>query len=280
MEDRLASTTAVAARRIKPMELPEPQVVAARGVLAFGEPQQSPERDEDFIRAVQGEFPTLLARQLLPPGAPPNLARVDLASSSSRLTLSAIQAEFAVEFYGQHRERPPVALTYIKQKMEAVLGGLLSAGAKPAIVGLIATIHYSLGDHEPTAVVGEIIDRHLNGRQDVATTQDVSVRVAVRVADTHYASFGVGNYEVRGLNRPMMPGVPLVVNSWDTSVQDQGIELTVDINNRLTSATRGEVSAVGVDEMAATYGLFERATLGAGPGYVESGIVDLDLLSL
>lgn len=256
------------------MTPPAPTFRSARAVLGFPSPHRDPQKDEVFIQAVKRDFPHLVARQMLPPQAPPNLAHVELASSSSRLTLSAAAAEFTVEFFGDHTTDHARALAYVHEKMKTVLEGLVKAGGTPTNVGIIVQLNFSLASAELGAASRQILEGHVRGDIDASIVQDAGVRVAVRVGGSHYATFNLNNYEVRGLGRPLMPGVPVVINPWEGVVEDHGIELTIDVNDRLGELLRREHAPVDAGRLASTYAVLEQAVIVAGPAFVADGTLD------
>ena len=251
--------------------------IAARGIVAVPRPTQDPNRDEAFIRAVRGEFPTLVTRQVLPAGVPPNVARVHLASTSSQLTVSAMQAEFAVQFYGTLLDDTDGALAYIERKMRAVLEGMVeAAGAddlQPTTIGLIANVHLSRNDEAIGSETAELVGRLL-AVDAAGEIEDAFVRVGLRVGGTHFVSLVASNYQQRGIQRMILPGLPVTLDPWDGEVTDHGIELVVDVNNRLGAITAGAWAPVGQADLDEAIRLLRVGVLTVGQRFALEGVLD------
>src|SRR5438093_1005478 len=99
------------------MPLAPPTFAGAHAVLGF--PSTLPSRgdlDEKFIRAVESQFPTVIARQPPLTDVYQNVPRLVLASTSSQIALSGAQADFEVRFYGDYATDAGLCLDYIHQK--------------------------------------------------------------------------------------------------------------------------------------------------------------------
>ena len=216
-------------------------------------------------------FPNQLARQILPPNAPPNMAHLQLASSSSQLAMSAMQAEFAVQFYGPFLDDAGMALEYMASKMRVVLEALIAAETPPSTVGLVAAVRISL-DGEPVGrETADFVGTHLKTEIDPQSVQEASVRIALRVADTHFVSLSVATFQERGIQRAFMPGLPVIVDPWEGDVTDHGLEVTVDINNRLRAMTLKQHQPVAQDDLDAAWALLNRAATSVGPEFALTG---------
>src|SRR5262245_27342092 len=93
----------------------------AHAVLQFPSMVRDPARDEAFIAAVADQFPNVISRQALPAETPPVTPHLVLASSSSQLAISAIQADFEVRFYGEYITEVERGLDYVEQKLTSIL---------------------------------------------------------------------------------------------------------------------------------------------------------------
>jgi hypothetical protein len=264
------------------MPLPSPRFVHAHGVLSLpvGRVLDSA-RTEFFSRAVRGEFPNLLTHQVLPQDAPPNTPHLVLASSSSQLAVSAAQADFQVRFYGDYLDDVARGLEYVDRKMQAIRAGYEAAGLPPALVGLIATFHFSGEDFEGLSAA-EHIQQHLL-RTEIDTQdaiQDAMAKVALRVRDSYFVNLQVTNYEERRLERPVFPGMgPIRVRPWEGTVEDIGLELTIDINNNLEARTKREDPVVTEDGIRAVTQLLRETGTTTGPEFAESGRVSVSALA-
>lgn len=235
-----------------------------------------PDLDERFIQAVQAEFPNVVNRQHLPFDAPPNAPHITLTSTSSQLLFSALQADFQVGFYGDYLQDAAKCLEYIGTKVRAMHAGLTAIGQTPANLGAIITMQYSF--HElPVTPAEHILATHLRADLDPRDVQDAMGRVAIRVRDTYFLNLHVKNYEARTLHRPIMPGLPqaITIKPWEGTVEDVGVELTVDINNNLAGRVRRADPQVEIADVDALLEALESAVNLVAPEYVAHGRVPM-----
>jgi hypothetical protein len=262
------------------MPLPQPSFVMAHGVLAWADPvPMDPGRDERFIAAVRPEFPNVVNRQMLPLGTPPVAPHLTLASTSSQLAISLGQADFEVRFYGAYTDDLDRSLEYVERKLETVRAGLDAAGLVPSIVGIVATLHFSCSEVDGLSPVEHVQSTLLSTHIEPDLLQDAVARVAVKVRGMYFVTMTVANYEARIVERPMIPGVMARVRPWEGTVQDQGIELTIDINNSLEGRETNAdpvVSEQGIGPM--TRMLREVATT-TGPAFAERGELLVEALT-
>src|SRR4051794_25419311 len=117
------------------MVLPKPTFLVAHAVFQVPRPlPRDPVRDELFIAAVRDEFPNLLSRQALPPEVPIQAPYLTLASTSSQLAISPVQADFEVRFYGDFPSDLDKSLAYVERKLLAILRGFSALEIAPATV--------------------------------------------------------------------------------------------------------------------------------------------------
>lgn len=262
------------------MALPEPMLMRARVVFELPAISvRTPDQDDAFIAAVQEEFPTLVARQMLPLGMPQNMPYLALQSTASRLAVSAVGSEMETRFYGDWATEPDRCLRYIREKVVATLGGWSALNLQPALLGAIVTINFSMPD-PPNAAARFIAEHHLRQEVDPEALQDANMKVALKLNDSHFVSLGLANYEQRTFERPVFPGQQLIqVKAWEGEVEERGIELTVDVNNKPDLITKqGEVV---VDEAYAmsTIDLLARVIARAPSEFVDTAALDIAALA-
>jgi hypothetical protein len=257
-----------------------PVFVRAHGVL--GLPNLLPSRaelDEGFITAVQDEFPTVVNRQPALAQAPMNMPRLVLASTSSQLALSPGQADFEVQFYGDYTTSADLALDYIHRKIEAIRRGLAAIGQTPSNIGLIFSTWFSFKERDE-GPAAHILKTHLRIEADPETVQDSSAKIALKVADKYFINLTVTNYESRSFQRPILPGsqMPIMIKPWEGTIEDVGIELTLDINNVLENRVNEGSVEVTDQGVTAVLDLLRHLAEGPGTEFVESGTVNFDEL--
>jgi hypothetical protein len=250
----------------------------AHGVLGLRDVVvPDPSRHEEFISAVRSEFPNVLNRVALPPEAPPTAPHITLASTSSQLAVSRVQADFEVGFYGDYLDDISRGLDYVERKLTTVLAGFDAVGMGVSTIGLIGTLHFSYRDREERPV-DHILQTHLRTSVDAAQVQDAVARVAVGLRDTYFLNLTLSNYEVRTLERPFMPGL-LRVRSWEGRVDDQGLELGLDVNNNLEGRTLGHDPEVTLEGVRAVTSLLRDVATNSGPTFAETGELSIERLT-
>ncbi len=256
-----------------------PTLIAAHGV--FGLREYRPRdggRDAAFLAAVRSEFPNVLNHVNLPAEAPPNAPHLTLASSSSQLAVSSVQADFEVRFYGDYLNDIGRALEYVERKLAAVFVGFQAVDAPIALIGLIGTMNFSFADREDRPV-DHILQTHLRTAVDPAEVQDAVARVAVRLRDTYFLNLTLSNYERRNLERPIMPGAPLRIRPWEGRVDDTGLELAIDINNNLEARAQQRDPDVTIDGIRAVTNLLRNVATASGPMFADTGELSTESLT-
>ena len=260
--------------------LPAPTFASAQAVIAFADAaSRDPLRDEKLIQAVKAEFPNVINRQLLPPEAPPPVPHLTLASTSSQLALSSTQVDFQVRFYGDYQSDLDQALEYLGRKLSAIRAGLVASDTSPSTIGLIGVFNFSGEEFDGEGPAGYILRTHLRTEVDRNSLQDAVARVGIKVRDTYFVTLTISNYEFRVLERPIMPGMQAIkVHPWEGTVNDQGLELRVDINNNLEARVQREDPVLTEDGIRAALGLLRQVAATTGPVFAESGQVSVDEL--
>jgi hypothetical protein len=261
------------------MELTPPRLVSAHGVL--GLPVSLPlsaDVDEQLVVALRAHFPNVVMRQPPLVGMASEGPRLVLTSTSSQLAIAAGQADLEVRFYGEYESRPELCLKYAHDKLEAVRVALVAQGIPPAMVGLVMQLQYSFTTHDfGTTPVEHILTTHLKLQTDASQVEDAVARVAVRVAGKYFVSLRVAPYAIRLLERPIMPGTrSMIIKPWEGKLSDEGIGLTVDVNNTLEGRTLDGDPQVSEAGIAAVTDLVRRGVTEVGRSFVETGKLGSD----
>lgn len=262
------------------MEWPDPRFVGAHAVIGLPEPlPQRPDVDDVFVAAVAEDFPNLVTRQTPLAGLQIAGPRLVLTSKSSQLIVSAGQADFDVRFYGDYITDVRRGLEFVGRKLASIRNGFEAVGLTPATIGVIANFQFSFKDTGENPAL-HILGTHLRSEVDPDHVQDAIARVALRVRDTYFVNLGVANYESRIWQRPILPGTPqpVTVKAWEGSIEDFGVELTVDINNGLEGRVNRRDPEVTEQGVAAVLALLERVAQETGPRFVETGEVRIEAL--
>jgi hypothetical protein len=262
------------------MELSSPRFMLAHGVLGLGKPLPSqPDLDEAFIAAVSDEFPNLVSRQSPLVSMPTPAPRLVLSSTSSQLVVSPAQLDFEVRFYGDYLSDVDRGLEYVNRKLETIRKGLASIDQTPATIGVIASFNFSFAEINERSAA-HILKTHLRSEVDPDLIQDAVARLALRIRDTYFLNLTVANYEARAWERPVLPGAQqtFAVKPWEGTVQDVGVELTVDINNGLEGRLKEADAEVTGEGVRAVLALLGRVAQEVGPSFVERGEIKIDQL--
>jgi hypothetical protein len=260
--------------------LPLPTLLAAHGLLSLRDLRpRDGGRDEAFIAAVRPEFPNVLNRVFLSADVPPNTPHLTLASTSSQLVVSSVQADFEVRFYGEYLDDINHGLEYVERKLTAVLAGFEAIDAPISQIGLVATLHFPFAGIEERPV-DHILRTHLRATVDAADVQDAVARIAVKVRDTYFVNLTLSNYETRQLERPLLPGAQMLrIRPWEGRVEDTGLELVLDVNNNLEARTRQDDPVVTVDAVRAVSSLLREVATNTGPVFAETGEISMEQLT-
>lgn len=263
------------------MALPAPCFMLAHAVLQPANPvPRDAARDAVFIDAVRDEFPNVTTHQVLPPEALITAPHLVLASSSAQLAVSSAQLDFEVRFYGDYLADVERGLEYVERKLLSIVRAMNAVGSPPAVIGLIGTLHFSFKDRGGLGPAEHILRTHLRGDVPPETLQDAMTRIAVKVRDTYFVTMSLSNYESRVLERPFMPGLgPVRVRPWEGRIEDQGLELTLDINNGLEARTRKEDPLVTEDGVHAVTQLLREVATTTGPVFAESAEISIEALA-
>jgi hypothetical protein len=236
-------------------------------------------RDAVFMAAVRSQFPNVLNHVALPPDAPPNAPHLTLASTSAQLTLSSVQADFQVRFYGDLLNDVSGAIEYVERKLTAVFAGFQTLDAPIATIGLIGTVNFSFA-HRQDRPVDHILQTHLRTAVDPNDVQDAVARVAVKLRDTYFLNLTLSNYESRSLERPILPGTTMMrVRPWEGRVTDTGLELAIDLNNNLEARTHQRDPEVTLEGLSAVTGLLRTIVNESGRAFAETGELSTEQLT-
>lgn len=254
-------------------------MVAVQGVIGIAEPIAMPASiDQAFIDAVRGEFATVVARQPVPDGAPLNLPHLMLQSTTSQLAVSAARADFQKQFYGEWAQDPEACFGYAARKLRAVLAGWDATPGQPSFVGVVLNVQFPFEGDGPTPVE-QILTTMLRQQFDPSVVQDAQARVGVRLDDRHFVTLHASNYENKLLERPVLPGPQIIdVKPWEGRVEQVGVSVAIDVNNRLDAINRRADPAISVTDLDSVLGIVSNAARGAARTFVETGSYDIDAL--
>jgi len=256
------------------MALADPKLVNAQAVITFANPvMRDATRDEMLVGALHAEFGNTVSRPMAAlSGAQPSSSPLVLASSSSQVSISPAQADFAVGFYGELQTDLDAALAFLERKLSTIRVALDGAQIDVLVVGVILTLQYSLGTQTP----GEPVERLFQHLQSGVPPEDVSdaqIRVGLKVADTYYVTLTLGNYEARTIQRAAIPGVVVSIRPWEGDVSDTGLQLSIDVNNRLEARQAAADEVVSAERLEGIFRVLGSVARTTGPEFIETGAI-------
>ncbi|HEX3174554.1 MAG TPA: hypothetical protein VHQ43_10125 [Solirubrobacterales bacterium] len=258
------------------MALAAPKFLGVQGVLGLTEFSRDPARDERFITAVRPEFQNVQNRQVLAPETPPQVPHLILASQSSQLSLSAAQAEFQVQFYGDYLDNIGKGLDFAERKLLAIFDGLESVGTSMSSIGLVSKFHFPYGDEDADSAPAHVMKTLTKVDVDPTDLEDASVRIALVVRNVYFVHLTVANYELREFEQPLRPGMQnLRLRQWQGTVAETGIELTLDINNKLEARAKQAEPEVTSEGVRAVVGMLKDVATTSGPKFAETGEISV-----
>jgi len=262
------------------MSFGDPKFLGIQGILELATIGRDQARDDRFISAVSPEFRNVQNRQILNQDAPLQAPHLILASQSAQLSLSAVQANFQVQFYGEYIDDIGRGLDYAERKLLAVFRALEAIDAGVTSIGVIAKFNFPRGGDETEGPASQVLGTLTKIDIDPSHLEDAQVRVALKVRDTYFVHLNVENYELRQYEQPIQPGVQNIrVRPWLGTSQEKGIDLTVDINNKLEARVKQGDPEVTSDGVSAVVGMLRHVATTSGPKFAETGEISVASLT-
>jgi hypothetical protein len=259
------------------MSLGDPKFLGVQGILELSEIGRDQARDDRFIQAVSPEFPNIQNRQILNPDAPLPAPHLILASQSSQLSLSAVQADFQVQFYGTYADDITKGLDYAERKLLAIFRALEAAGASVTSIGVVAKLHFPRTGAEEPGPAADILQTLTKVDVDSTDLADAQVRIALKVRDTYFVNLNVANYELRQFEQAVRPGMMMNirVKPWLGTVEETGVDLTVDINNKLEAQVQMKDPQVTSEGVSAVVRMLRDIATSSGPHFAATGEISV-----
>jgi hypothetical protein len=258
------------------MAIGSPKLSAAQVSVGVAAPVPA-SSDQRFIDAARGEFPTLVARQDPPAGAPASLPHLALQSTTAQLAVSSVRSDLQKQFYGEFAADFDQALGYLSRKLHVILAAWRAAGAVPSFLGAVLQVQFPFTGEGPTPT-GHLLSTFLRTEVDAAAVQDAQVRISFKLADRYFLSLQPSNYESKLLERPLLPGpATLEVKPWEGVVNEVGVVLTIDINDRLRSINARADVPVEDDDLDDMLRVAKR-TADASDEFIRTGALSVEAL--
>ena len=198
-----------------------------------------------------------------------------LQSKASHVLFSRIQADFEARFFGSHSTNPDACRAFVAEKMSALLKAWNANGAQPVLAGMIVTLRFVYDDDANIRPVQHMLEEHFSTGMASNAMNDAKLQLGLRVQDHFYLTIGIGTYESQEINRPVLPGLTTaVIRPWEAEVVEEGIEVTVDVNNRLRAKVERKHTRVDEGELLRVNDLAWDAVKRVAVPMARDGVLD------
>ena len=196
-----------------------------------------------------------------------------LASKSSQLSIGPGQAEFGVGFFGGHLRSLEGAMGYLRKKLGTLLSTLNGVDAHVLTAGVVLVVQFPFDAGTSSEdVLRQLLESQIRGDVPVDDVADVQVRLGLKVSDTYYVSLMVNNYESRSFQQIATPASPVIsIRPWEGDVTELGIQLVIDVNNRLAVRQAESDTALDEGQLSEILDVVAAVAAGAGPEFVHTG---------
>lgn len=262
------------------MPLPPLKYTTAHTVLNVPVDEPTP-RTEDvtqrLVAALHGQFDAR-AEQALPDEAPAEVPYLILPGRSSQIAFSQIQADIEIEFHDAYTTKAELCRALVAEKMALLLRAWESVGARPVWQGLVVTLRASTMD-QPESPVRHMLETHLRPELDCDALHDARLQFGLRLQDRYFVTLAIGHYEARVIQRQVAGGGPVgPIRPWEGDISDEGLELTVDINNRYGALVEKKHTRVTAENLRAMNNLAWRLVEQVAVPLANDGVLDLSVL--
>jgi len=264
------------------MPFPPLKIESAHGVIGvqLDEPQpRTAAASQALAAALSADFPASMQELPVQPDAPAEMPHLVLQSKSAHVLFSRVQADFEARFFGGHERNPEQCREFVGEKMSALLAAWTSGGAQPVMTGMIVTLHFVTPDDSEVPAVQHLLETHLNPHMNSDSVNEGKISLGLRLHDHYYLTLGISTYEGRQVNRVFGPGIgAAVIRPWDAEVVEEGIEVTVDVNDRLRALVQKKHTRVDRDEVLQVNNLAWDIVKRIAIPLASEGILDISTL--
>lgn len=262
------------------MPLQPLKYITAHGVLNVPVDEPTPRTDDikqQLVSALHGQFEAR-AEQALPDEAPAEVPFLILHGRSSQIAFSQVQADIELEFHDEYTSNAELSRPLVADKVEKLFRAWDKIGASPVWEGLVITLRASTVG-QPESSVRHMLETHLRPGLDSDALHDAKVQLGLRLRDRYFVTLTFGHYEARVIQRQVGSGGQVgPIRPWEGEVSDEGLELTVDVNNRYGALLERRHTRVAADDLRSmndlAWQLVERV---AGP-LANDGVLDVGMI--
>jgi hypothetical protein len=184
---------------------------------------------------------------------------------------SQLQADIELQFHDHYETRGELCKTLVAERMERLLRAWGTVGAEPVWQGLVITLRASTD-----AAASHIFETQLQVDEDTDGLHDAKVQLGLRLRDKYFVNLTVGGYEHRTITREVTgAGGPLgPIRPWEGEVTEQGLALTVDINNRYGALVEKRHTVVDAEQIQAMNDLAWQIVEQVAKPYATEGVLN------
>ena len=255
------------------MPLGYPRMVTAQSVLTFASPiVRESGRDDLLVAGLRAEFQTVVSKPMALPGGPPQIAPLVLASRSAQVTIGPSEASFTVGLFGDFVTDHRRALEYVRRKTGVLCVAMQNADVEVLVLGVLVTMQFSTGSGGAREAIEQLAEFYEGDEAEGEEVADLFVRAGVGVDNLYYVTTSFSNYETRTFQRPAMPGASVVtVHPWEGDVSDSGVQMTIDVNNRLEARRTQGARQLDPDRIDGIFELLGRLVDARSHEIMETG---------
>ncbi len=112
-----------------------------------------------------------------------------------------------------------------------------------------------------------------------STKTDSSGELGLRLRDRYFVTLALGHYEARRVQRQVGPGgTSGPIRPWEGEATDEGLELTIDINNRYGALLERRHTRVTLEELRAMNDLAWQLVEHVAVPFARDGALDLSVI--
>jgi hypothetical protein len=152
--------------------------------------------------------------------------------------------------------------------------------ARPVWATIVITLKASFG-LEADKPGAHMRDHYLSDGLTDDTVHDVKMQLGIRVADRYFVNLALGPYESKQVVRNAQGNVISgVIRPWEGELTDAGIDLSIEVNDRLRANVLRRHSRVDADELQEMNNLAWDVTANTATSVVQDGTLNLSALQV
>ncbi len=232
----------------------------------------------ELTAALKGEFHASLAPGV-PEGAPLEIPYVMFQGNNAQFTFSPIQLDYQAIFTGAYRKDYGQAKDFTAKKATRFLAAWERVGAHPVWESVAVSLQTSTLALDELAPLHHISETLLHPDASDDMLHDVNINFRLRVLNRYNVRIGVAEYERKNVEQTIRPGVaPRPVRPWDAKLEDRGLDLTVEVDNRYGALVEEKHTRVTESELRFMNDLTWHVVEHVAVPLVQEGVLNTETL--